>query len=60
MMEVSGQLHAPAAWQSASTAQKTEMGPRACLDAVTKMKTFSYRESSPGLPVRSLVTTLTD
>jgi hypothetical protein len=60
-MEVSGQLHAPAALSPKERAPSTHwiggwVGPRAVLDAVVKRKIISpCRESNPRTPIVQLV-----
>jgi hypothetical protein len=55
-MEVSGQLHAPAALPPREGAPGTRwiggwVGPRAVLDAVVKIIPSSRRESNPRTPI---------
>jgi hypothetical protein len=62
-MEVSGQIHAPAALLQEKSPRTHLLegrgGPRAGLDEVVKRKiSFPSRESNRGRPARSIVTTL--
>jgi hypothetical protein len=64
-MEVSGQLHAPAALLQDKQPPGTHwiegwVGPRAGLDGMIKRKNpCTWQQSNPGGPTRSLVATLT-
>jgi hypothetical protein len=58
-MEVSGHLHAPAAWERNSGTHW--VGPRAGLDTVVKRKIlWSDQEPNPGRPARKPESTFTE
>jgi hypothetical protein len=54
-MEVSGQLHVPAALPPVPHWIGGWVGPRVGLDAVEKRKILPYRESNPGRPARRCI-----